>query len=152
MGAKIVTIPQILRTRCKPVEKFDRDLEKLVMDLTQAMMEANGLGLAAPQIGVDARVAVVNRPELHRTDVLINPTLYFLRVFGRELKAEGCLSIPGQEYLISRWTRVRVNTRTLTGGVDEYEAKDLHARVIQHETDHLDGVLIIHRALLEEHR
>lgn len=150
-AAKIVTVPDILLKKCRPVETFGKDLQDLIEELNRRLLEdRTAAGLAAPQIGVDARVALVRFPD--SMEILINPEIYPIKVFGRELRSEGCLSLPGQEYLVSRWVNINYTTRTTFGGSVTSQAKDFYARVIQHEVDHLDGILIIHRAGVEDRR
>jgi peptide deformylase len=136
----------ILRRRCPEVEEFGPELEALVRDLAETMYEAPGVGLAAPQIGVEARVAVVDvepRGPDSRLHVLVNPRI--LEAEGRESGSEGCLSIPGLSEKVDRPRRVRVSARAADGRVQEIEAEGFLARAICHEIDHLDGVLFIDR-------
>jgi peptide deformylase len=131
----------VLRTRAEPVVDFDAELRRLVKDLSDTMMDAPGAGLAAPQLGVSLRVFTYHVDD--ELGHLVNPEL--------DLSAEtqdgpeGCLSLPGLEYDCVRAQRV------VAKGFDQYgepvviEGSDLLARCIQHETDHLDGVLFIDR-------
>ncbi|HJU97945.1 MAG TPA: peptide deformylase [Jiangellaceae bacterium] len=131
----------VLRTRAEPVVDFDAELRRLVKDLSDTMMDAPGAGLAAPQLGVSLRVFTYFVDD--ELGHLVNPEL--------DLSAEtqdgpeGCLSLPGLEYDCVRAQRV------VAKGFNEYgepvviEGSDLLARCIQHETDHLDGVLFIDR-------
>ncbi len=136
----------ILRRRALEVERFDRELENLVADLRDTMYDAPGVGLAAPQIGVEERVAVVDigtagvDSQLH---VLVNPTI--VESEGRESAEEGCLSIPGLAEKVERPRRVRVAARDLMGRPFELEADSFLARALCHEIDHLDGILFIDR-------
>ncbi len=143
----IVLYPDpILRTPCPEVETFDLRLAELVDDLVATMYAAPGVGLAAPQIGVGARVAVVDvRPggegsELH---VLVNPRIVASE--GRESDTEGCLSIPGLAERVDRPERIRIAARDLRGELFEVEAEGFLARAFCHEIDHLDGILFIDR-------
>ncbi len=136
----------VLRVRCPEVEEFDRDLEALARDMKETMYAAPGVGLAAPQVGVERRIAVVDvtvgeDPEaLH---VLVNPEI--LERQGRETDEEGCLSIPGIADKVTRPAAIRVRAQDLSGETLEIEADGLFARVICHEIDHLDGVLFVDR-------
>jgi peptide deformylase len=131
----------ILRTKAEPVVDFDAELRRLVKDLSDTMMDAPGVGLAAPQIGVSLRVFTYFVDD--ELGHLVNPELELSAEEHEGL--EGCLSLPGIEYDCRRALRV------IAKGFNEYgdpvvvEGDDLLARCIQHETDHLDGVLFIDR-------
>lgn len=132
----------VLRVKCSPVERFDHELVQLVDDMVETMVEAPGVGLAAPQIGVESRLAIVDvsvgkRPEQLR--VLVNPEL--IEESGREVEAEACLSLPGISERVARPTRVTVRAQDLHGEFFELRAEGFEARAICHELDHLDGVL-----------
>ncbi len=136
----------VLRVRCAPVEDFGPDLERLVEDMIQTMHDAPGVGLAAPQVGVELRVAVVDPtagvdPEAVR--VLVNPEI--LDAAGVDTDTEGCLSIPDFTEQVTRPASVRVVARDLEGESYEIDADELEARAIQHELDHLDGILFVDR-------
>ena len=141
--------PRLLRT-AQPVTAFDTpELHRLVADMHETMAAANGAGLAAPQIGVDLQLvifgtgAVVPRyPDAEpvpRT-VLINPTI--TPIGGEEVEDwEGCLSVPGMRGVVPRWRKVRYRGFDLQGNPIDREAEGFHARVVQHECDHLWGTL-----------
>lgn len=141
--------PRLLRT-AQPVTAFDTpELHRLVADMHETMAAANGAGLAAPQIGVDLQLvifgtgAVVPRyPDAEpvpRT-VLINPTI--TPIGGEEVEDwEGCLSVPGMRGVVPRWSKVRYRGFDLQGKPIDREAEGFHARVVQHECDHLWGTL-----------
>ncbi|MXX76013.1 MAG: peptide deformylase [Holophagales bacterium] len=136
----------VLRVRCVPVEDFGLDLKRLVEDMIQTMHDAPGVGLAAPQVGVELRVAVVDAtagmdPEAVR--VLVNPEI--LDAAGVDTDTEGCLSIPDFTEQVTRPASVRVAARDLEGEAYEIDADELEARAIQHELDHLDGILFVDR-------
>ncbi len=136
----------ILRRRCPEVDGFGAELEALVRDLADTMYDAPGVGLAAPQIGVEARVAVVHvapGQPTSRLQVLVNPKL--VDSSGRENDSEGCLSIPGLAERVDRPARIRVEARDAAGERVELAAEGLLARAICHEIDHLDGILFIDR-------
>lgn len=129
----------VLRQKAKAVEKVTKRLKKLVRDMAQTMYEANGVGLAAPQVGISERIIVVDTGE--GLMVLINPEL--VETEGSEKDVEGCLSIPGVNGYVCRASRVVVKGLDEDGKPVKYEGKGLLARAFQHEIDHLDGVLFI---------
>ena len=134
----------VLETPTKWVEKFDEDLQKLVDDMFESMYAARGVGLAAPQIGIPLRVAVVDVTFKEDPDakiVLINPEI--IHKEGRHTQSEGCLSIPDFRENVNRAKVVTVRGQDLTGKVFEKTGDDLLARAFQHETDHLNGKLYI---------
>lgn len=136
----------ILRRRCPEVDGFGAELEALVRDLADTMYAAPGVGLAAPQIGIEARVAVVDvaaGQATSRLHVLVNPQI--VESVGRENDTEGCLSIPGLSERVDRPARIRLEARDATGEPVEIEAEGFLARAICHEIDHLDGILFIDR-------
>jgi peptide deformylase len=131
----------------KPAEKvtvFDEELMKLVEDMFESMYAARGVGLAAPQIGIPRRIAVVDvtfREDPNAKLVLINPEI--IHKHGRHSQSEGCLSIPDFRENVSRAQEVTIRAQDLTGQVFEKTGDDLLARAFQHETDHLNGKLYI---------
>ena len=131
----------VLRTPAQPVKDFDKELRTLVKDLEDTMLEAPGAGLAAPQIGVGLRVFTyyVDGTLGH----LINPSLDL----SEELQEgeEGCLTFPGLSYETPRAMRVVAKGFTMHGEPVVMEGSELLARAVQHETDHLDGILFIDR-------
>ena len=136
-----------LRTEAEEVSAFDDDLRVLVRDMFETMYHAEGIGLAAPQIGVSTRVIVL---DLRREDAddepmaLVNPRL----VWASEETAkqpEGCLSIPSLEEVVERPASVRVEALSPAGEPVAVEAGELLARALQHEIDHLDGILFVDR-------
>lgn len=131
----------VLRTPAAEVTTFDKELRKLVADLTETMMDAPGVGLAAPQIGVSLRVFTywVDEEPGH----LINPNLDLSD--ETEEDEEGCLSIPGLSYPTTRSLRVVATGMNMHGEPVVLEGTDLLARCVQHETDHLDGIVFIDR-------
>jgi peptide deformylase len=141
--------PRLLR-QAQPVTRFDTpELHQLVKDLQDTMAAANGAGLAAPQIGVDLQVVLFGSglpnpryptaPVVPRT-VLINPVITPL---GDEEEEdwEGCLSVPGMRGVVPRWRRIRYQGFDESGQTIDREAEGFHARVVQHECDHLWGKL-----------
>ena len=132
----------VLREKAQPVVDFDRELRKLVKDLTDTMLDAPGAGLAAPQIGVGLRVFTYDiEDELGH---LINPEIVSLSDECQD-GDEGCLSFPGLAYPTRRALRVVARGVNMYGEPVEIDGSDLMARCIQHETDHLDGVLFVDR-------
>ena len=134
----------------QPVTAFDTDaLHQLVQDLLDTMRAANGAGLAAPQIGVDAQVVFFGSPDrnprypdrpLVPPTVLINPVITPLSD-EQVLDWEGCLSVPGMRGMVPRWRKIRYTGFDPYGDPIEREVEDFHARVVQHECDHLWGKL-----------
>ena len=132
-----------------PVQRFDtRELHALIADMFDTMEAANGAGLAAPQIGVDLQLVIFGfthserypeAPAVPRT-VLINPTIDPLSA-DEESGWEGCLSVPGLRGVVPRWTRIRYRGFDPRGRAIDREADGFHARVVQHECDHLIGRL-----------
>ncbi|MBE3071292.1 MAG: peptide deformylase [Planctomycetes bacterium] len=134
----------VLRQQAEAVTRFDGDLADLVRGMLETMHSSEGLGLAAPQVGVSARVAIIS-PDVQpgREVVLVNPEIVDSE--GWEESDEGCLSFPGIYVKIGRFTRVRARYQDLQGEVREIEAEGLLARALQHELDHLDGRLLVNR-------
>ena len=137
----------ILRKRCRPVEALTPQIRQLAQDMVETMFAANGLGLAAPQVGEDLRMIVINLEALEKgqkAQVLVNPEV--VQVEGKEIAEEGCLSFPGLYLEIPRPYRAKVRALELRKGElvpVEIEAEGLHARALLHEIDHLNGVLFI---------
>jgi peptide deformylase len=131
----------VLRTPAEPVTDFDKELRKLVRDLGETMMDAPGVGLAAPQIGVSLRVFTYYVDD--ELGHLVNPDLDLSE--EQQDGPEGCLSFPGLEFDARRALRVVAKGRNMHGDPVTIEGSDLLARCIQHETDHLDGILFIDR-------
>lgn len=136
---------EILRKVSKKVDVIDENLKILVEDMFETMYHADGVGLAAPQIGVLKRVIVIDIEILKRA--MINPEIIYESNTEFQDGAEGCLSVPGVEDIVRRPNVVRVKYLDLNGKVVEEEARDLYARVICHEVDHLDGTLFIDKIL-----
>jgi peptide deformylase len=132
----------VLREPSKPVERFDRALRRLVEEMMETMYAANGVGLAGPQVGVSSRLFTYDDGETGPS-FLANPELTLIE--GELVHDEGCLSIPGPYYPTARTERVRVVGRDVNGRPVEVEAAGLLARIFQHETDHLNGMLYIDR-------
>lgn len=135
-GDPVLTVP------AAPVTGFDRELQELVRDLTDTMIDADGAGLAAPQIGVSQRVFVYAADG--RIGHLVNPTIVE-RSADTQVGDEGCLSFPGLFFPCERAHRVVAHGFTAHGEPVTVDGSELLARALQHETDHLDGVLFIDR-------
>lgn len=134
---------------CRPVEKFDGRLHRLLDDMKETLTEANGVGLAAPQVGILRRVVLVDTGD--EVLELINPSL--LETSGEQVGAEGCLSIPGKYGLVKRPNYAKVRAQDRNGNWFEAEGEELIARCFCHELDHLDGILyteVMERFLTEE--
>jgi peptide deformylase len=137
---KVVNYPaEILEQTCKPVVKFDRKLVKILDDMYDTMIEYDGVGLAAPQIGLDARIAIVDIDDELGTIEMINPVI--LETSGEQTGPEGCLSFPGLFGEVTRPYFVKIEAFDRKGKKYMLEAEDFLARAIQHEIDHLDGIL-----------
>jgi len=131
-----------LRKVCKPQEKFDRRLNVLLRDMADTMYKAEGVGLAAPQVGILRRVAVVDVTEDHSGLLeLINPRIE--ETEGSQTGREGCLSLPGRQGVVTRPEKVKVVYQNRNGEWMELETEGFEARAICHELDHLEGRLYI---------
>ena len=138
-----------LHKTCKKVEKFDWRLHKLLDDMTETLIDSNGVGLAAPQVGILRRVVVVDTGEGMLE--LVNPEM--VETDGEQVGAEGCLSVPGKYGLVKRPYFAKVRAQDRDGNWFEVEAEELIARCFCHELDHLDGILytqVMERYLTEE--
>ena len=134
----------VLRANCDAVEVFDEELTGLIDDLVETMYAEDGIGLAAPQVGVPLRVFVYDvREEAGEPGVLVNPRI--VAAEGTVRESEGCLSIPGLTEIVERSERVVVEGLDRDGREVRIEAEGLLSRCLQHESDHLDGVLFLDR-------
>jgi len=134
----------VLRERCPEVEDIDDEILRLIQDLQDTMYEADGIGLAAPQIGVRRRVFVYDvREDEHAPGVLINPRI--IESAGVTRESEGCLSIPDLTEVVERSVRVIAEGLDQEGKSVRLEAEGLLSRCLQHEVDHLDGILFFDR-------
>ena len=131
----------VLRRRARPVGRVTAEIQRLANDMVEVMRGANGVGLAAPQVGVSKRLFVAEVEE--RVHVLVDPEI--VKMEGEEADTEGCLSIPGLIGEVPRASRVVVKGKNRRGRGITVEADGLLARVFQHEIDHLDGVLFLDR-------
>jgi peptide deformylase len=136
MGARPILVygdPRLEATN-RPVERFDEEIDALVEDLFETGWKAPGLGLAAPQIGINIRLATI--------DVLANPTIVHHQ--GKTSLEEGCLSFPGLFTNLVRPSALTVRAQNANGDWRDLEAEGLLAQAVCHELDHLDGVLLVH--------
>lgn len=135
----------ILETACKPVIEFNTpELIQLVEDMFETMHEAHGVGLAAPQIGLLKRIAVIDVTPDQSSDhrlILINPEIQATQ--GEQIGPEGCLSIPGFSEDVKRALIVTIRAQNLAGDWFDLDCKELLARAVLHENDHLNGVLFL---------
>lgn len=129
----------VLRKKCRPVEKFDDKLAFLLDDMAETLAEANGCGLAAPQVGILRRIAIVDVGE--GVIELINPEI--IEREGEQEAVEGCLSIPGEFGITHRPAKVTVRAQNRNGEEFTVSGEELAARAFCHEIDHLDGILFI---------
>lgn len=127
----------ILREKCTEVTEFDKDLGKLLDDMYDTMKKADGIGLAAPQVGVLKRVVVIDTGKGRME--LVNPVI--TAFWGRQYEAEGCLSFVGKRGIVKRPMHVRVTAQDRFGRTVKYRGKELLARAFCHEIDHLNGIL-----------
>ena len=147
---KILTVEESsLHKDCKPVTKFDKKLHTLLDDMGETLVDANGVGLAAPQVGILRRVVVVDNGETVLE--LVNPTM--LETDGEQEGPEGCLSVPGKYGLVKRPSFAKVRAQDRDGNWFEAEGEGLVARCFCHELDHLDGIVyteVMERFLSDE--
>jgi len=129
----------------EPVATINQDLRTLADDMIETMKDASGVGLAAPQVGVNVRLVTIDRdPEKHDPIVLVNP-VFVRRSKEKETAEEGCLSFPGLRVKLKRHVGVTCQAQDLEGNVFEIEADGLISRALQHEMDHLDGIVFVAR-------
>jgi len=142
----IITVPDpVLRRKSAPVERVDDELDRLAGDMLETMYEAPGIGLAAIQLGIERRIVVADvarEDEEPAPHVLFNPAVVW-RADARNVYSEGCLSVPEQYVDVERPARCRIEYIGRDGTPAELEAEGLLATCLQHEIDHLDGILMI---------
>jgi len=129
----------VLREKAKPVTKFNANLHKLLDDMAETMYDANGVGLAAPQVGILKRVIVIDTGDEHGLIEMVNPEI--IEREGEQFGPEGCLSILGINGDVRRSMKVKVRGQDRHGDEFIVEGEELLARAFQHEVDHLNGVL-----------
>jgi len=138
---KIRTLPDpVLRQKAKRVTNIDSSMQKLIDDMIDTMRAASGAGLAAPQIGVSLRVAVIELPE-EELITLINPAI--IKKQGERMVEEACLSVPGYQGEIKRAVTVKVKAQDRQGKEIRLKGEELLAQTLEHELDHLNGTLYI---------
>ncbi|MBE5805757.1 MAG: peptide deformylase [Clostridiales bacterium] len=135
----------VLRKKSKEVEKIDEKIRQLVDDMLETMYKFNGVGLAAPQVGILKRVVVIDIYDDKGPIVLINPVI--IKEKGEQEVDEGCLSFPNQFAKVIRPAEVTVKALDLDGKEIKIKAKELLAQAISHEVDHLDGVLFVDKII-----
>ncbi len=133
-----------LKKQCREVEKFDNRLHTLLDDMKETLLLANGVGLAAPQVGILRRVVVIDLGEDGGMLELINPVITHTE--GSVTDTEGCLSVPGKAGEVTRPQKATVRAFDRNGEEFEFTGEDLYARCICHECDHLDGILYVEKA------
>lgn len=141
----------VLRRKSVEVRNFDFSLSSLTENMFETMYESHGIGLAAPQIGILQRIIVIDIEEVDPDFpplALVNPKI--TEFSGEELGEEGCLSLPDFRAIVRRATEVSVDAKSIDGKSVIFSAQGLMARVLQHEIDHLDGILITDRLLPED--
>jgi peptide deformylase len=143
----------VLRSRARPVEVFDDALARQATQMIELMDEAIGAGLAAPQVGLPIRMFVYRADADEEARALVNPQIEW-RSEETEVETEACLSIQRAAIAVDveRAVRVRVRARDVTGAEVVVEAEGHHARILQHELDHLDGVLMLDRTTKDQRR
>ena len=139
----------VLRHKCFPVEVFDEKLHQLLDDMKDTVKKEEGAGLAAPQIGILRRIAVVDVEEGYFE--LINPVIHSEK--GEQQGWEGCLSVRGKSGVVTRPTKVKISYSDRNGERKTLQAKNFFARAVCHELDHLDGILYVDKAVhMEEEK
>jgi peptide deformylase len=142
---EILTYPNpILRKKTTPITEFGEELKTLVQSMTETMYDAPGVGLAAPQIGLSICLVVIDlspRDEENQPIVLANPEI--IEAEGAVMDEEGCLSLPELNAKVKRAERIKVKAQNIDGEPIEFEAEEWFARVVQHELDHLQGILFL---------
>ena len=140
----------ILRRRAEPVGEVTPEIRAILRDMIDTMYREVGVGLAAPQVGISLRLMVIDEEKGRGPRALVNPEI--VDQGGRVVAEEGCLSIPGVFAPVARAEWVRLEAQDEEGQPVTVETKGLYARVIQHEMDHLDGVLILDRTTKEQRK
>lgn len=133
-----------LKKQCREVEKFDSKLHTLLDDMQDTLLLANGVGLAAPQVGILRRVVIIDLGEDEGILELVNPVITHTE--GSVTDTEGCLSVPGKAGKVTRPQKTTVKAFDRNGVEFEFTGEDLYARCICHECDHLNGILYVEKA------
>ena len=141
----VITVgDEILKSNANEVTKFDDRIDKLIRNMIETLNEEDGVGLAAPQIGISKRVIIAYKEEEDRLIEVINPVI--VESEGECLGKEGCLSVPGKIGDVNRFTKIVVEGKNKRGENIRIIATDMFARILQHEIDHLNGILFIDKA------
>ncbi|MBE6870959.1 MAG: peptide deformylase [Ruminococcaceae bacterium] len=135
----VLDTDEVLRKKCRPVEVIDAKVLTLISDMIDTVKKADGVGLAAPQVGVLKRIFVINDPAKKKVYEIINPEI--VATSGTQQTAEGCLSVPGKYGVTNRPMKVTIRGIDRNGKKVEYTEEGLIAKAFCHETDHLDGIL-----------
>lgn len=144
MNLKIFTYPnKILKIKTKSIELFDNKLYEIVTQMKKIMLENNGVGLAANQVGLDLSLFIARPKE--KFYIFINPEI--IEQKEEEIKEEGCLSLPNKWGLVKRFNKIKIKYQDLKGKKKTLKTSGLLAHIIQHEIDHLNGILFIDKAL-----
>jgi peptide deformylase len=133
---------EVLRQKAKKVPKIDASIKRLIVDMEETMRQAEGVGLAAPQVGVSLRIAVLQMPN-EKPFAIVNPKV--VKRTGERLVMEGCLSVPGYQGEIKRSVSITVKGLNRLGKETRIKATGLMAQALEHEMDHLNGILYIDR-------
>ena len=140
----------ILLKKCKPIKDImGAETKKIIHDMTETMLDANGIGLAAPQVHINKQIIIFRVPEEDserdiKITALINPKLKKISEKTNN-QWEGCLSIPGMLGLVKRFSKIEYEGFDMNGNIIKHQAEGIHARVVQHEFDHLMGILYLSR-------
>ncbi|MCI5636775.1 MAG: peptide deformylase [Sarcina ventriculi] len=134
---------EVLRKKCREVDNITDRIKITIKDMIETMYDKNGVGLAAPQVGILRRIFVIDAQDGEGIRVFINPQI--LETKGSQKDIEGCLSLPGRENEVERANYVKIKALDENGEEFVLEGEGLLARAIQHENDHLDGILFIDR-------
>lgn len=148
MALRNITVrgDEILTKKCKPIKEVTPRIRELAEDMLETMIEANGVGIAAPQVGVMKRFFIA-MPHVDSDDEEIRDKVYYMinpeitYTEGTQESSEGCLSVPGYMGLVDRPEKIRIKAMDLDGNINEYEFEGFAATVFCHENDHLDGIL-----------
>ncbi len=142
---QVLTLPnQVLRSKAEPIERINSGVLRVLDNMRDTLYAEDGVGLAAPQIGISKRLVVIDIGDSQLIE-LINPEIIMME--GEKAGNEGCLSIPGVVGVVKRAERVKVKALNRQGEEIQVEGSDLLARALQHEIDHLDGILFIDKAI-----
>ena len=150
MNAIRVIGDPVLRVKATEITEITENLARLTQDMLSTMYSAPGIGLAAPQVHINRRILIFRNPDIAKENqkieitALINPTIEKITEETDDAW-EGCLSIPGMLGLVRRYSKIKYSGYDLEGNIISKKAEDLHARIVQHEIDHLNGILYISR-------